>query len=78
MQQAIIGVLVGIGLYLVLMDLFKIPYSKTSQAVDNISKKQKNKASLPLFTILSRTKGSFRLTKAAYQKPLLTVQRKPE
>ena len=45
MLQAIIGVLVGIGLFLVLMDLFKIPYSKTSQAVDNISKKQKNKAS---------------------------------
>ena len=45
MLQAIIGVLVGIGLFLVLMDLFKVPYSKTSQAVDNISKKQKNKAS---------------------------------
>ena len=45
MLQAIIGVLVGIGLFLVLMDLFKIPYSKTSQAVDSISKKQKNKAS---------------------------------
>ena len=45
MLQAIIGALVGIGLFLVLMDLFKIPYSKTSQAVDNISKKQKNKAS---------------------------------
>jgi len=45
MIQAIIGMLVGVGLFYVLVDLYKIPYYKTSQSVDNISKKQKNKTS---------------------------------
>jgi len=45
MIQAIIGMLIGVGLFYVLVDLYKIPYYKTSQSVDNISKKQKNKTS---------------------------------
>lgn len=46
MLQAIIGVLCGIGLFYVLADLYKIPYFKTSRAVDNISKKQNAKTSV--------------------------------
>ena len=45
MLQAIIGILTGIGFFYVLADLYKIPYYKTSCAVDSISKKQKNKTS---------------------------------
>lgn len=41
MLQAMIGVLCGIGLFLVLADLKRIPYLKTSRAVLNLSKKQK-------------------------------------
>jgi len=45
MIQAIIGVLCGIGLYFVLADVYKLPYLKTSKAVLNLSKKQKDKSS---------------------------------
>ena len=43
MMQAIIGVLCGIGLFFILVDVYKIPYYKTSKAVDSLSKKQKDK-----------------------------------
>lgn len=46
MIQAIIGALVGIGVFMILMDSKKIPYLKTSQAVDSIAKKQRNKTSV--------------------------------
>ena len=45
MLQAIIGVLCGIGLFFVIADLKHIPYVKTSKAVENISKKKKDKTS---------------------------------
>lgn len=43
MIQAVIGALCAIGLYFVLADVYKIPYYKTSKAVENLSKKQKDK-----------------------------------
>lgn len=45
MLQAIVGVLCAIGLYFVLADVYKIPYYKTSKAVESLSKKQKEKKS---------------------------------
>lgn len=45
MLQAIIGVLCGIGLFYILADFYKIPYMKTSKAVGNLSKMQKDKSS---------------------------------
>ncbi|HCA29803.1 MAG TPA: secretion protein F [Ruminococcaceae bacterium] len=45
MLQAFIGILVGIGLYLIAADLLKIPFIKTSKAVVNLSKRQKKKTS---------------------------------
>jgi len=45
MLQAIIGVLCGIGLYFILADIRRVPYMKTSKAVLNLSKKQKEKSS---------------------------------
>ena len=45
MMQAIIGVLCGIGLFFILVDVYKIPYYKTSKAVESLSKKQKDKKS---------------------------------
>lgn len=45
MLQAIIGVLCAVGLYFVLADVYKIPYYKTSKAVESLSKRQKEKKS---------------------------------
>ena len=45
MMQAIIGAICGIGLFFILVDVCKIPYYKTSKAVESLSKKQKNKKS---------------------------------
>ena len=45
MLQAIIGMLCGIGLFLVLVGVYKIPYMKTSKAVKSLSAKQKVKNS---------------------------------
>lgn len=45
MNQAIIGMLCGIGLYFVLADIYRLPYIKSSKAVTNLSKKQKDKSS---------------------------------
>lgn len=43
--QAIIGILCGIGLYFVLADIYRLPYLKSSKAVGNLSRKQKDKSS---------------------------------
>ena len=40
-----IGVLVGIGLFMILADRFRIPYMRTSKAVNNLAKQQKEKTS---------------------------------
>ncbi len=45
MLQAIVGVLCAIGLYYILADVYKIPYYKTSKAVESLSKRQKEKKS---------------------------------
>ena len=45
MIQAIIGILCGVGLFFVLADAYRIPYFKTSRAVESLSKKQKDKTS---------------------------------
>lgn len=45
MMQAIIGMLCGIGLYFVFADIYRLPYLKSSKAVNNLSKKQKDKSS---------------------------------
>lgn len=45
MIQAIIGILIGVGLFYVLVDVYKIPYYKTSKAVESLSKRQKDKTS---------------------------------
>jgi len=45
LNQALIGILCGIGLYFVLADIYRIPYLKSSKAVNNLSKKQKDKSS---------------------------------
>ena len=45
MMQAIIGILCGVGLFFVLVDVWRIPYYKTSKAVESLSKKQKDKKS---------------------------------
>lgn len=43
MLQAIIGALIGSGLFFVLADIYAIPYYKTSKAVESLSKQQKEK-----------------------------------
>lgn len=45
MLRIIIGCLCGVGLFLLLLDRYKIPYMKTSRAVESLAKKQKEKTS---------------------------------
>ena len=45
MLQAIIGTLLGVAFFLILSDIYALPYLKTSKAMNNLSKKQKNKTS---------------------------------
>lgn len=40
-----IGVLVGIGLFMILADCFRVPYMRTSKAVKTIAKQQREKTS---------------------------------
>ena len=40
-----IGVLVGIAMFMILADRFRIPYMRTSKAVNNLAKQQKEKTS---------------------------------
>ena len=40
-----VGVFVGIGLFMILADHFRIPYMRTSKAVNNLAKQQKEKTS---------------------------------
>ncbi|MEE1505226.1 MAG: secretion protein F [Acutalibacteraceae bacterium] len=43
--KIIIGLFVGIGLFMILADHFRIPYMRTSKAVSNLAKQQKDKTS---------------------------------
>ena len=45
MIQLIAGILVGIGMMYILLDVFKVPYLKTSKSVKTVSKKQREKTS---------------------------------
>ena len=45
MIQAIVGALIGVGLFFILADSFRIPYFKSSKAVDSLSKRQRDKQS---------------------------------
>lgn len=45
MFKVIIGILCGLGIFLILLDLYGIPYMKTSRAVESLAKKQKEKTS---------------------------------
>ncbi len=45
MIQTLIGILIGIGVFLIISDFFRIPYIKTRKAVSNLSKRQKKKTS---------------------------------
>lgn len=45
MLQAMIGALCGVGLFFILADVYRIPYLKTSKAVESLSKQQKVKTS---------------------------------
>lgn len=45
MIKILIGVMVGIGAYFILADALKLPYVRTSRAVSNLAKKQKEKTS---------------------------------
>lgn len=40
-----VGVLIGIGIYLILADRLRIPYIRTSKAINNLAKAQKEKTS---------------------------------
>lgn len=42
-MKVCIGILVGIGLFMILADCFRIPYMRTSKAVNNLAKHQKDK-----------------------------------
>jgi len=45
MIQITIGFLIGVGIFLIVSDLLRIPYIKTSKAIKNLSKRQSNKTS---------------------------------
>ena len=45
MIQAIVGTLCGVALFYILADIYALPYLKTSKAVENLSKQQKDKTS---------------------------------
>lgn len=45
MIQTSIGILTGIGIFLILADIFRIPYFKTSKAFQNLVKRQRKKTS---------------------------------
>ncbi len=43
MLQALIGALFGVGLFLILADHFRVPFFRTSKAVNNVAKRQEKK-----------------------------------
>lgn len=46
MLQAIIGAVFGVGLFLILVNYFRIPFFSTSKAANNLAKRQKKKTSV--------------------------------
>lgn len=45
MLQAIIGSVFGVGLFLILSDYFRLPFFRTSKAINNLAKRQEKKTS---------------------------------
>ena len=45
MLQALIGSIFGVGLFLILADYFRVPFFKTSKAINNLAKRQEKKTS---------------------------------
>ena len=45
MLQALIGAIVGVGLFLIFADRFRIPFFRTSKAINNVAKRQEKKTS---------------------------------
>lgn len=45
MLQSLIGSIFGVGLFLILADFFRVPFFKTSKAINNVAKRQKKKTS---------------------------------
>ena len=45
MLKVIVGILTGVAAYFILADFFKLPYVRTSRAVNNLAKKQQTKTS---------------------------------
>ena len=45
MLKVIVGILTGIAAYFIFADLFRLPYVRTSRAVNNLAKKQQTKTS---------------------------------
>ncbi len=43
--KILIGIFIGVGLFMILADVFKIPYMRTSKAVNNLAKHQSEKTS---------------------------------
>ena len=43
MLQAFIGALLGVGLFLILADCFRVPFFRTSRAMYNVAKRQEKK-----------------------------------
>ncbi len=43
--KILVGALVGVAFYFILADAFKLPYVRTSRAVNNIAKRQREKTS---------------------------------
>ena len=80
MLQAIIGALCGVGLFFVLADVYRIPYLKTSKAVESLSKQQKEKTSAlniwlgNLADFLARHMKLNEFKKAQFEADLKTAQ----
>jgi Flp pilus assembly protein TadB len=45
MLQALIGAIFGVGLFLIFADCFRVPFFRTSKAINNVAKRQEKKTS---------------------------------
>ena len=45
MLQALIGAIFGVGLFLIFSDCFRVPFFRTSKAINNVAKRQEKKTS---------------------------------
>ena len=46
MLQALIGAIVGVGIFLILADCFRVPFFRTSRAIRNVAKRQEKKTGM--------------------------------